>query len=66
MSLPETLQHLCELEPTQIFTSLTVTVLKLPCAGYPISCNRSNFVDYETSFGNTNALKKFHHIFLRY
>ena len=43
----ETLHHLCELERTQIFQSIALAVLKLPYAGYLLSRNKSNFIDYE-------------------
>ena len=43
----ETLHQLCELERTQILQSLALAVLKLPYAGYLLSGNRSNFLDYE-------------------
>ena len=43
----ETLQQLCELERTQILQSLALAVLKIPYAGYLLSENRSNFLDYE-------------------
>ena len=43
----ETLHQLCELERTQILQSLSLAVLKLPYAGYLLSGNRSNFIDYE-------------------
>ena len=43
----ETLRHLCELERTQILQSLALAVLKKPYAGYLLSGNRSNFIDYE-------------------
>ena len=43
----ETLHQLCELERTQILQSLALAVLKIPYAGYLISGNRSNFLDYE-------------------
>ena len=43
----ETLHHLCELERTQILQSLALAVLKIPYAGYLLSGNRSNFLDYE-------------------
>ena len=43
----ETLHQLCELERTQIFQSLALAVLKIPYAGYLLSGNRSNFIDYE-------------------
>ena len=41
----ETLHQLCELERTQILQSLAV--LKIPYAGYLLSGNRSNFLEYE-------------------
>ena len=43
----ETLHQLCELERTQIIQSLALAVLKVPYAGYLLSGNRSNFLDYE-------------------
>ena len=43
----ETLHHLCELERTQILQSLALAVLKIPCAGYLLSGNRSIFIGYE-------------------
>ena len=43
----ETLHQLCELERTQILQSLALAVLKKPYAGYLLSGNRSNFLDYE-------------------
>ena len=43
----ETLHQLCELERTQILQSLALAVLKTPYAGYLLSGNRSNFIDYE-------------------
>ena len=43
----ETLHQLCELERTQILQSLALAVLKIPYAGYLLSGNRSNFLDYE-------------------
>ena len=43
----ETLHHICELERTQILQSLALAVLKIPYAGYFLSGNRSNFLDYE-------------------
>ena len=43
----ETLHQLCELERTQILQSLTIAVLKTPYAGYLLSGNRSNFIEYE-------------------
>ena len=46
----ETLHQLCELERTQTLQSLVLAVLKIPYAGYLLSGNRSNFIDYE---GNT-------------
>ena len=46
----ETLHQLCELERTQILQSLALAVVKIPYAGYFLSGNRSNFLDYE---GNT-------------
>ena len=57
----ETLHHLCELERTQILQSLALAVLKIPCTGYLLSENRSNFIEYE---GNilwfTLVPKKYH------
>ena len=43
----ETRHQLCELERTQILQSLALAVLKIPYAGYLLSGNRSNFLDYE-------------------
>ena len=43
----EKLHQLCELERTQILQSLALAVLKIPYAGYLLSGNRSNFLDYE-------------------
>ena len=43
----ETLHQLCELERTQILQSLILAVLRIPYAGYLLSGNRSNFLDYE-------------------
>ena len=43
----ETLHHLCELERTQTLQSLALAVLKIPYAGYLMSGNRSNFIEYE-------------------
>ena len=43
----ETLHQLCELERTQILESLALAVLNIPYAGYFLSGNRSNFLDYE-------------------
>ena len=49
MSLSELETHhqLCELERTQILQSLALAVLKIPYAGYLLSGNRPNFLDYE-------------------
>ena len=66
MSLSEltTLHHFCEFERTQILQSLTSAVLKLPYAGYLLSGNRSNFIDYEGNilwyytFLKTNDVKE--------
>ena len=43
----ETLHQLSELERTQILKSLALAVLKIPYAGYLLSGNRSNFLNYE-------------------
>ena len=43
----ETLHQLSELERTQFLQSLALAVLKKPYAGYLLSGNRSNFLDYE-------------------
>ena len=43
----ETLHQLSELERTQILQSLALAVLKIPYAGYLLSGNRSNCIDYE-------------------
>ena len=57
----ETLHQLCELERTQTLQSLALAVLKIPYAGYLLSGNRSNFIDYE---GNIlwyyTCIKKYH------
>ena len=45
----ETLHHLCEFERTHILQSLALPVLKIPYAGYLLSGNRSNVIDYEGS-----------------
>ena len=63
----ETLHQLCELERTQILQSLALAVLKIPYAGYLLSGNRSNFLDYE---GNIlwfyTCTKKYHpYMFLK-
>ena len=42
----ETLHQLCELERTHILQSLALAVLKIPNAGYLLSGNRSNLLDY--------------------
>ena len=44
----ETLHQLCELERTQILQSLALAVLRIPYAGYVLSGNRSNFIDFES------------------
>ena len=46
MSLTE-LETLHQLERTQILQSLALAVLKILYAGYLLSGNRSNFIDYE-------------------
>ena len=43
----DTLHQLCKFERTQILQSLALAVLKIPYAGYLLSGNRSNFIDYE-------------------
>ena len=43
----ETLHQLCEIERRQIIQSLALAVLKIPYAGYLLSGNRSNFIDYK-------------------
>ena len=43
----ETLHQLCELERTQTLQSLALAVLKIPYAGYLLSGNRSNIIEYE-------------------
>ena len=57
----ETLHQLCELERTQILQSLALAVLKIPYAGYLLSGNKSNFIDY---VGNNlwyyTCTKKYH------
>ena len=58
----ETLHQLCELERTQILQSLALAVLKIPYAGYLLSGNRSNFLDYEGNiYGFILVPKKYHH-----
>ena len=47
LSKLETLHPLCELERTHILQNLALAVLKIPYAGYLLSGNRSNFIDYE-------------------
>ena len=47
LSESETPHQLCKLERTQILQSLALAVLKIPYAGYLLSGNRSNFIDYE-------------------
>ena len=49
MSLSEnkTVPRLCELKRTQILQLLASAVLKIPYAGYLLSGNHSNFIDYE-------------------
>ena len=49
LSESETLHQLCELERTQILQSLALAVLKIPYAGYLLSGNSSNFLDYEVN-----------------
>ena len=46
----ETLHQLCELERTQILRSLALAILKIPYAGFFLSGNRLNFIDYEGNF----------------
>ena len=63
----ETVHQLCELERTQIIQSLALAVFKIHYAGYLLSGNRSNFLDYE---GNIlwfyTCTKKYHlYIFLK-
>ena len=43
----ETLHQFCELDRTEILQSLSLAVLKIPYAGYLLSGNRSNFIDYK-------------------
>ena len=43
----ETFHHLCELERTQILQYFALAVLEIPHAGYLLSGNHSNFIDYE-------------------
>ena len=43
----ETLHHLCELERRQVLQSLALAVLKIRYAGYLLSGNSSNFIDYD-------------------
>ena len=46
----EILHQLCDFECTKFLQSLALAVLKIPYAGYLLSGNRSNFIEYE---GNT-------------
>ena len=58
----ETLYQLCELERTQILQSLALAVLKIPYAGYLLSGNRSNFLEYEDNIlWFYTCTKKYHH-----
>ena len=41
------LYHVCDLERTQILPYLTLAVLNKQYAGYLLSSNRSNCIDYE-------------------
>ena len=43
----ETLHHVCELERTKILQSLALAVLEKPFAGYLLSGNSSNVIEYE-------------------
>ena len=43
----ETLHQICELELTQILLSPALAVSKNPYAGYLLSANISNFIEYE-------------------
>ena len=43
----EILHQLCELERTKILQSLALATLKIPYAGFLLSGNRSNFIEYE-------------------
>ena len=62
----ETLHQLCELERTQILQSLALAILKITCAGYLLSKNRSNFIDCEGNIFNTLVPKKNHfYMFLK-
>ena len=64
----ETLNQLCELERAQLLQSLALAVLKITYAGYLLSGNRSNFLDYEGNiyYGFMLALKKYHlYMFLK-
>ena len=47
LTVLETLHQLRKLERTQILQSLALAVLKITYAGYLLSGNRSNFIDYE-------------------
>ena len=57
----ETLHQLCELERTQVLQSLALAVLKILYAGFLLSENRLNFIDYQ---GNIlwyyTCTKKYH------
>ena len=43
----ETLHHVCELKRTKILQSLALAVLEIPFAGYLLSGNSSNVIEYE-------------------
>ena len=58
----ETLNQKCELERKQILQSLALAVLKIPYAGFLMSRNRSNFIDFEENIlWYYIFTKKYHH-----
>ena len=46
----ETLHHFYELERTQVLQPFALAVLKIPYAGYLLTGNCSNLIDYEGTF----------------
>ena len=60
----ETLYQQCELERTQILQSLALAVLKIPYAGYILSGNGSNFLDYDGNILWFYTCTKNHHHYM--
>ena len=60
----ETLHQLCELERTQILQSVALAVLKILYAGFLLSGNRSNFIDYEGNFLWYYTCTKQYHLYM--